>query len=204
MTFRTFLFVSALLAPISAFAQVPFPIGLGVKGGSSLTDAFSDRTVTIGPTAARTYSPERDFIVGPMLEVRLPMGVSVEADALYRPLHLNAALSSLGSSSFTSSRNVNSWEFPILLKYHMGTPILKPFIEVGPSFRHVSEFPDDSPHLSTKGLALGAGVEAHVLFIRVSPEFRYTHWGSDSNGSSSAFNPNSHSNQVEFLVGLSF
>ena len=203
MSFRTLLLVSALLAPISAFAQVPFPIGLGVKGGSSLTDAFSDRTVTIGTTSARTYSPERDFIVGPMLEVRLPMGVAVEADALYRPLHLTSVLSNPGGS-FSDSRTVNSWEFPILLKYRMGFPIVKPYIEVGPSFRHVSEFPGDSPHLSTKGLTMGVGVEARALFIRVAPEFRYTHWGSDSNGNTSAFNPNSHSNQVEFLVGISF
>jgi hypothetical protein len=201
MNFRNLLFLSALLAPLSAFGQ--FPISLGVKGGSALTEAFSDRTITIGSTSARTYSPQRDFIVGPMLEVHLPMGVSVEGDALYRPLHLNAMLSSPGSS-FTSSRTVNSWEFPILLKYHMGTPIVKPYIEVGPSFRHVSEFPGDTPQLSSKGLTMGVGVEAHVLFIRVAPEFRYTHWGSDSNGSTSAFNPNSHSNQVEFLVGLSF
>lgn len=201
MNCRTLFLVSALLAPISAFGQ--FPISLGLKVGSSLTDAFSDRTVTIGSAAARTYSPQRDFIIGPMLEVHLPMGVSVEGDALYRSLHLTAVASNSGGS-FSDSRNVNSWEFPILLKYRMGFPIVKPFIEVGPSFRHVSEFPGDSPHLSAKGLAMGAGVEAHVLFIRVAPEFRYTHWGSDSNGSTSSFDPNSHANQVEFLVGISF
>jgi hypothetical protein len=202
MNFRILFFVSALLAPLSAFAQ--FPISLGIKGGSSLTEAFSDRTVTFGGNAARTYSPQRDFIVGPMLELHLPMGVSVEADALYRPLHLSSTFTGPFFTPSFQPGTVNSWEFPILLKYHMGTPIVKPFVEVGPSFRHVSEFPNDSPHLSTKGLAMGVGVEAHVLFIRVAPEFRYTHWGSDSNGSASAFNPNSHSNQVEFLVGLSF
>jgi len=196
MNFRTFLFLSALLAPFSAFAQSPFPISLGVKGGTALTDAFSDRTIAVGGTTAHTYSPKRDYIVGPMLEVHLPMGVSVEGDALYRPLNLTAASSSVGSNA-----TVNSWEFPILVKYHVGFPIVKPFIEAGPSFRHVSEFSGDSPHLSTKGFTGGVGVEVKALFIRVAPEFRYTHWGADSNGTTFA---NSRSNQVEFLVGISF
>jgi hypothetical protein len=101
-------------------------------------------------------------------------------------------------------KTVNTWEFPILVKYHLPFPIVKPFIEAGPSFRHVSEFPGDSPHISTRGFATGVGVEAKALFIRVAPEFRYTHWGADSNPSTSFFNPNSRSNQVEFLVGISF
>ena len=193
MNFRTLLFVSAILAPFSAFAQSPFPLSIGIKGGSALTDAFSDRSATVGATTFRTYSPQKDYIVGPMLELHLPMGVSAEADALYRPLHLQTLPAGAGT--------VNSWEFPILVKYHLGFPIVKPFIEAGPSFRHVSEFPGDSPHLSTKGLAAGVGVEVKALFVRVAPEFRYTHWGSDSNVSAFA---NSHSNQLEFLVGISF
>ena len=204
MNFRTLLFVSALLAPFSAFAQSPFPISLGIKGGSALTNAFSDQITQAGNISTRTYSPKRDYIVGPMLEVHLPMGISVEGDALYRPLNLNSDFITVPGTGSTTSHNVNSWEFPILLKYHVGFPIVKPFIEVGPSFRHVSEFPGDSPHLSTKGLAMGVGVEAKALFVRFAPELRYTHWGSDSNPSTSFFNPNSNSNQLEFLIGISF
>jgi hypothetical protein len=87
------------------------------------------------------------------------------------------------------------------VKYHLGFPIVKPFIEAGPSFRHVKQF--SGTELSTKGFAAGIGVEAKALFIRVAPEFRYTHWGSDS-PASGGFNPPSHSNQLEFLVGISF
>lgn len=204
MNFRTFLFVSALLAPFSAFAQSPFPISLGVKGGTSLTDSFSDRTALGVDTNSHTYSQKKDYIVGPMLEVHLPMRVSVEADALYRPLNLTSDYTVVPLGSTRNVRTVNTWEFPILAKYHLPFPIVKPFIEAGPSFRHVSEFSGDSPHLSTKGVSAGLGVEVKALFVRVAPEFRYTHWGADSNPSTSSFNPGSNSNQVEFLVGISF
>jgi hypothetical protein len=204
MNFRNLLFISALLAPLSVSAQSLFPISLGVKGGAALTDAFSDRTFAGPGVTTRTYSPERDYVVGPMLELRLPMGVSVEADALYRPLHLNAIFTAVPGAASTTSRTVNSWEFPILAKLHMPFPILSPYIAAGPSFRHVSEFAGNSPSLSTKGVAAGVGIDARLLFLRVSPEFRYTHWGSDSNRTTSSFNPNFNSNQVEFLVGLSF
>ncbi|HEY4086716.1 MAG TPA: outer membrane beta-barrel protein [Bryobacteraceae bacterium] len=201
MNIRTFLFVSALLAPFSAFAQSPFPISLGVKGGAALTDAFSDSTLPFSNGTSRTYSPKHDYVVGPMLEVRLPMGVSVEGDALYRPLNLNAVQSFNGPTS-TLAYSVTSWEFPILVKYHLGFPIVKPFIEAGPSFRYVKGF--SATQLSTKGFSAGLGVEAKALFVRVAPEFRYTHWGSDFNEGVSGFNPESNSNQVEFLVGISF
>jgi len=204
MNFRNLFFISALIAPLSALAQTPFPISLGVKGGTSLTDAFSNRTTVGVDTASHTYSQKKDYIVGPMLEVHLPMGVSVEGDALYRPLNLTWDYTVVPLGSTREVHTVNTWEFPILVKYHLPFPIVKPFIEAVPSFRHVSEFGGDTPHLSTKGFATGVGVEAKALFVRVAPEFRYTHWGNDSNPSTSFFNPKSNSNQLEFLVGISF
>lgn len=203
MRFRNLFLISALIAPFSAFAQSPFPLSLGVKGGAALTDAFSDRTTGGNGITTHTFSQKKDYVVGPMLEVRLPLGLSVEADALYRPLNLTSVFTGPAGSS-TGPGTVNSWEFPIVAKYHLSFPIVKPYIEAGPSFRHVSEFSGDSPHLSTKGFALGAGVELKLLVIRVAPEIRYTHWGGDSNPSPSAFNPGSHSNQAEFLLGISF
>jgi hypothetical protein len=202
MNFRTFVFASVLLAPLTALAQSPFPISLGIKGGSALTEAFSDRSSTVN--VANPYSPPRDYIVGPTLELRLPLGVSVEADALYRPLHVSSIYG--GQYPAGEPETLNSWEFPILAKYHFGFPFVKPFIEAGPSFRRVSELPNDSPHLSAKGVSAGIGVELKALIIRVAPELRYTHWGPASKTALSgfSFNTSSNSNQVEFLLGISF
>ena len=49
------------------------------------------------------------------------------------------------------------------------------------------------------------GVDFKLLLIRLSPEFRYERWGSDSHSVLRNVSlPPSNLNQVEFLVGLSF
>jgi len=94
-------------------------------------------------------------------------------------------------------------EFPILLKAHfLHTPIVKPYVEAGPIFRYVAS---KVQYLSNSGFALGAGVDVKVLLVRIAPELRYSHWGSDA--ASALVNvslPPSNKNQVEFLIALSF
>jgi hypothetical protein len=129
----------------------------------------------------------------------------VEADALYRPLNLTTETQLVSSPSLVNrlSVDVNSLEFPILLKAHfLHTPIVKPYVEAGPIFRYVAS---NVQYLSNSGFALGAGVDIKLLLVRIAPELRYSHWGSDS--ASALVNvslPPSNTNQVEFLIGLSF
>ena len=68
-----------LLTSGAALAQ---PVSFGLKAGLPLTDLVS--TVQ-GDTTAAT----RRYLVGPEVEVRLPLGLRVEFDALYR--HFNYA-----------------------------------------------------------------------------------------------------------------
>ncbi len=192
---------------------------VGVKGGFPLTGAFKDRTyqqtITVVnpsvPTPAitipiRTYSDSKNFLIGPTIEVRLPLGFAVEADALYRPLSLSVLTGTApGFGGFllgtpASSSHYASWEFPVLAKYRFPLPFLKPYLEAGPSFRAISSrFPQ---HLSDKGVTAGIGVEAKLPHFSLAPELRYTHWGSDSGYPTSAFHPVSNQNQLEFLIGL--
>ncbi len=181
-----FCFVSS-----SAFAQLP--ISFGLKGGVSLTDAYQNNT--FGTT--RTYSDAKDYIIGPFVELRLPFGLGAEADALYRPLSFATQ-----SGSAVSSTRHNTWEFPILAKYRFGFPIVKPYVDAGPSFRSTTS---KTRYLSNKGFTLGAGLDIKALILHVSPELRYTRWGSDAkaiaNSNVAAY---SNVNQVEFLVGVAF
>ena len=78
------------LPALPAFAQNW--ISVGVKGGVPLTDAFADRTFnftaasiqnpfglppTIEEETIRTYTGSRNFLLGPTLELQLPLGLSV-------------------------------------------------------------------------------------------------------------------------------
>lgn len=157
-------------------------ISVGVRGGVPLNDAFTAATNAMLP-----LSTDR-FVIGPTIELHLPFGLGAEADALYR--------------SYTVGGTVTQWEFPILATYHFHKigPMFRPFVDVGPTFNHISA-PANFSVKSAAGFALGAGVEAKALFIRVEPEIRWTHWGQVNFTYNTV---SSNQNELEFLVGLTF
>ena len=143
----------------------------------------------------RTFSESKQYIVGPMIELHLPLGFSVEADGLYHPLNL--AITTLGSRSVT---DISSWEFPILGRYHLPFPIVKPYAELGPSFRTVNR-----GNFSNSGITTGFGVEVKLGRVRMGPGIRYTRWGADAKPGPGVFSfPPSNVNQGVFLIGISF
>jgi opacity protein-like surface antigen len=199
-----------LLAGCSA-AQ---PIGFGVKLGAPVTDAvnLANGSGTLANTATR-------FTIGPMVDIRLPFGVGIEADFLYRRLS-----GTYTEPGFSTAANGNQWAIPVLLKYRFPFPIVRPYLEAGPSFRWVTNVDHQDSCLESfcggssanvpqslttdngAGLTIGGGVEAKLLFIRIAPELRYTRWGSPAftlHGVTSTI-LQANQNQAEFLVGISF
>jgi hypothetical protein len=65
-----------------------------------------------------------------MLEVRLPFGLGVELDALYKRFDQTGGSIHAGS---TAAQTGSSWEFPLLGKYRFGRSFTKPYIEAGAS-----------------------------------------------------------------------
>jgi len=176
-------------------------LSVGIKGGVPLTDAFTDHTANGIDTIAHTFSDSKEYVIGPTVELSLPFGFAVEADALYRPLNLATASAVIPQSLTHSSTNINSWEFPILGKYHfLHTPVIKPYVEAGPIFRHVGS---QASYFSNSGFALGGGIDLKLLLVKITPELRYSRWGGDARVQ--FFNaPPSQLNQAEFLIGISF
>src|SRR5258708_4319682 len=148
-----FLLLSLAFVPRLGYSQRL--LSFGVKGGVPLTDASSG-------------SESKNYVIGPMVELKLPLGFTIEADALYRPLNLTFLSFQFGSSFDRVFADIGSWEFPILGKYHfLHTPLVKPYGEAGPIFRH---FGSEASYLSNSGFALGGGIDFKVLLVRVSPE----------------------------------
>ena len=179
-------------------------LSIGIKAGVPLTDAFQDKTISGVDFSQRTFSKSREYIVGAMLEVHLPAGLSVEADGLYHPLNFATENRiALRPALFRSSNNYSSFEFPILAKYRLPTPLIHPYVEAGPNFRTLGGNFDS--YLSHAALTIGGGVEFRVLKLRIAPEIRYTRWGDDAKpGPGAGFLAPSDVNQASFLVGLSF
>lgn len=193
-----------LVSSVSVFASACYGqhlLSFGVKGGVPVTDAFSDHTSTSVDVITHSFSSSKNYAVGLMLELRLPLGFSVEADALYRPLNMTVDTLVLPTLTSHSSNDVSSAEFPILGKYHfLHVPVVSPYIEAGPSFRAVGAA---GSYLSNRGFAIGGGVDIKLLLLRVSPEIRYSRWGNDATVTGFLAAP-SNINQAEFLVGVSF
>jgi len=192
--------ILGLAVPTVCLAQLP--IGVGVKGGWPLTYALSDSN---GPGLTRFYSKSREFIVGPMVELRLPLGFSVEADALYHPF--NVTTGSTNSSTVFSDTNYSVWEFPILAKYHFGGRVLDPYIGAGPEFRTRPNglVRQNITSISRNGFVLAAGLDFKLKLIRIAPEIRYTRWTDDSSTPVPPATPvSSNQNQAALLVGVTF
>ncbi len=206
-----------LLLGFPAFGQFVF----GVKGGVPLSDAFD---IARAPSPAREFSSAtRRYTIGPTAELRLPFGLGVEFDALYKRLGYTSS-GSTASLTFHSETTANSWEFPLLVKYRAPGVLARPFLLGGVSFHRLSDVkqftvetfqtvtgdrtsttsdPEELRDKSDQGFVLGAGLELRPPVIRISPEIRYTRWGSEN--FLDALNIlRSNKNQWEFLIGLTF
>jgi len=198
------------------FAQ---PFAVGVKGGVPLTD-FINTVTSPGPDLDSFGTNTNRYIVGPTAELYLPGGFGVEFDALYR--HLNYNVHDEVVDLLSGKTTGNAWEFPLLAKYRLPFPGIKPFVDGGVSFDTLqgmeqtlssvlpsgtttttTTHPEELRHNTIYGVAVGGGVEIRVAFLHLSPEIRYTRWAEQH-----FRDPNDllhwNENQAEFLLGITF
>lgn len=189
------------LIAASAAAQ---PFSFGVKAGVPLT-----------PFVNAPESTTNRFLIGPTIELRLPLGFAIEADALYRHYKFQA---------YPSNTSTGAWEFPLLAKYRFRAPLVRPYLDAGVAWDTLmglkqSTFPTfcapdqigcvPRPQAgipvnqgTIPGVVLGGGLDVHALFLHISPEIRYTHWGSQHFAADGAYSSNQ--TQAEFLLGIAF
>jgi len=203
-----------MMAAAPAFSQ-PFTFGakLGVPAEQFLNTVES-------PTIGFSSYTNR-YLVGPTAELRLPFGLGIEADALYRHYNFQSAGSiSPAGSTLTTKGSTGAWEFPLLAKYRLPLKLARPFVDAGvawdtlqgfwQSVTVVSPVPILPPanlnqptHNTTTGVVVGGGIDIKVPYVHVSPEVRYTHWGTQHFLSSTG-GFSSNQNQAEVMVGITF
>ncbi len=206
-----------VLAFLSGHPALAQRFEVGVEGGIRTTDDVSG-TLT---------SESKRYIMGPKVEIRLPLRLSFEFDALYRRFGFTGYETSCCGSSVTRER-ANSWEFPMILKYRIPVVPGHPFVGVGYAPRTVhgtdvssgvgnvgfstppiyffnqrfeTTYPVTSAVVISGGLNLGAG------HIRFSPELRYEHWNApflNEFGGDGSSRFVSNQNEVFVLLGVSW
>ena len=201
-----------------AAAASPQALSVGVKGGAPLGDAFK---IVSNAAAGRSYFQDtKRYTFGPMIDVRLPFGLGIEFDALYKRMEYGYTGTAANVNSLTKGR---SFEFPLIAKYRVPGPMVHPYVGGGVSFRSlqglkqfvtkdlpgavrgnsVSSAPEELQGRFNKGIVMVGGVEIKALKVRISPELRYTRWVDHSfRDALKLFGSNQ--NQIEALIGLTF
>jgi hypothetical protein len=178
-----------------AFSQ---PFSAGLKVGLPMTDFLN--TVN-GVTSSTTNR----YIVGPMVELRLPAGLGVELDALYRHFDYTNIVGST-ANAVTSTGHAGAWEFPLLAKYKFPSRIARPYVEAGVAWDRLAGVTNavgiTSQNDTVMGAVIGAGLDIHAIVIHIAPELRYTRWTSQHFNVSGVLH--SSQDQAEFLVGITF
>ena len=155
-----------------ASAQI---VSVGVKGGVPTTPAVADYFT--GPTHVLDTGR---WTVGPTIEFRLPFGFSVEADALYRgyrehfsvvsdefiiPAGFNVGATVIPALFVSSQSGTKVWDFPLLLKYQIGSRRFRPFVGAGYAFSHrTTDATTFQTCLSSAGVCQAAPVYSQGTF----------------------------------------
>ena len=201
----------------AAFSQ---PFGFGITGGVPMTDFLN---------AARSQNfafntNTNRYVIGPTGELRLPFGLGIEVDALYRHFGYTGVGGTTGITT-TSTQSVTTggaWEFPVLGKYTFKGKLARPFVCAGVAWDKLSGLtqavtstvagltkssstsnPVELTNNATIGYVFGGGLQVKLLMIHIAPQVRLTRWNSEH-----FIDPNgllhSNLNQAELLVSLTF
>jgi hypothetical protein len=167
-------------------------VWVGGIGGGRVTDDVTG----LGAT-----SVSKRYVLGPSLDLGLPLGFGFEADALYR----RVGFSDQEFGGPIPERG-SSWEFPLLLKYRLPLPLVKPFVEGGYAPRVLQGPTFDSGSAGSHGLVLGGGAQFGIGRLHLSPTVRYTRW---NDGAVLIVYPNGPTikmalNQVDILLGIAW
>ncbi len=192
-----------LLITLALNSQAEGPIIFGVRGGVPFTDMLSSLTSGLG-----SFASTQRFEVGPTVGLRLPLGFSVEGDALYNRQTLKLGQFS-GFNAF--STRSDSWQFPVMLKFTGGGQFIAPVVGAGVSVRHINNFGDVPSYLfnssteqNTVGFVAGGGLRIKVGPLNITPEVRYTRWGGSSFSQSLVNLLPLNRNEASVLVGITF
>lgn len=155
--------IAIVLSSGTLFAQhFDFGFGVGIRGGWATTEVLK----TTDPSA-QLKDLNNPFIIGPMVEMRLPFGFAAEVDGLYH--HAEYYSPGLGPSNFSA------WEIPYMAKFRFPIPVVKPFVLVGGAYRTFTRSSSGD-----NGFVTGLGIEMRTGRVRFSAEGRYLRWAAST------------------------
>lgn len=200
--------VALLLAVAAqAQVRLHFGVEAGVPFTDTLSGSSASSSPGNGYGLVDSYSSNtKRLLIGPTVRVGLPFGLGIQVDGLYQRINYEhfflQFFGTAGGSEAFSHNTADRWQFPLLIQYGPpGFPVIKPFVEAGPSFSYIANghnlgvfianapfdhrnFSSETNHLielrhnAVAGVTVGLGLDLHLRFLHIRPEFRYVRWGS--------------------------
>jgi hypothetical protein len=203
---------------LSTHVAIAQSVAIGIEGGLRTT---GDVSGTLSPESKR-------YTIGPKVEIRLPLHLSLEVDALYRDIGFTGYAESCCRSSITRDRDT-SWEFPMMAKYRLPRVArLRSFAGIGYAPRIVyggdvssgsvenmsagvytgySNRHRNVSYPETQWLVILGGVELRARHLLISPEVRYVHWNQpflDAFGGYGSFRYTSAHDELFVILGIAW
>jgi hypothetical protein len=225
-----FVFAAACLVLGNARDSFAQPVSFGIQAGVPLTGLLPSG---IGPVPLYYGSPlqaqtQQQYAIGPVMEIRLPRQFGLEIGVIYKRIKQEFPVVTLTGITITCpdppdcedggtqrtfqsqnvSKSARSLEVPVAVRYHFSLPSIRPYVEGGYSYNHISRIltsnipvynpqlvPQiiEDPTLTTLnriGILFGSGVEFKLQLIDVTPGIRYVHYDKG------------RPNTADFLVGI--
>ncbi len=170
--------VGLLLAFLSSAALAQLGISKGLKGGLNLA--------TVGGSDAPSgLTGVSQYAAGIYLEISLPGPLAVEGDVLYSVKGAKMEVPSVATQTTTLSY----LEIPVLAKFYLPLPVIKPHIFAGPAIGFLMSAKEkdevlgsttekdvkDATTSTDLGIVVGAGVKIATPIIDLSVEARYNY-----------------------------
>jgi outer membrane protein with beta-barrel domain len=218
-----------LAAASSAFAQ---QVSVGIKAGVPLTGLLRSNQVA-APCCREGSTQTKRYTIGPVVDIRLPLGFGVEFGALYKRFDQQSY--TLTTTGFTTDDETSypiqetagisavghSWEFPVAVQYRFFKSEIRPYVEGGVSLNRLSNvyslrnvsinfrqlpftFAPRRGSFTRVGPLFGMGVDVKLHRIHVTPGLRYTHYNRLSALPTCSGPDCGGSKAVDFLVGVTF
>jgi hypothetical protein len=205
---RILLWIATATLGGTCFAQ-----SIGVIGGARIS---GEVTAVEGNGLV---DASKRYVVGPTVEVGLLHGFGIEIDAMYRRegyQDTSAPFYPLGTGEW---ERANTWEFPVLVRYSLGSFPARPFVEGGFASRVAfgsvnvvdwfglhgvvgGQYDVNRPSV---GGVIGGGVQLAFGRLRVAPSLRYTRWNNTTIDQPSLVVPATTlaaKNQIDLLLNI--
>jgi len=120
------------------FGLIPAALCANSCPSASRGVPFGTAFDTVRTANAGYLSGTKRYVVGGAFELRFPFAWEWSWTPCTNGLNYDSFQIAAPDASLAVSTVANSWEFPLLFKLRAPSPVLRPYLTAGPSFRHLS------------------------------------------------------------------